>query len=81
MSAVHPELEDGEVWIGNILRSDFHLIGWTTKRLGKIAYLTNGKPIPKSQGFGPVFVTSEEIEAAGPLALSPTPGTIDHRWK
>lgn len=78
--AIHPEAADDEVWIGNMFRSDFAMVGWTTKRLGKTAYLANGKPIPKTQGFGPVFVKRAEIEAAGPLPDSPTPGTIDHRW-
>jgi hypothetical protein len=75
----HPELVDGEVWIGNMFKSDYRQVGWATKRLGQTAYLTNGKPIPKSQGFRPVFASLKEIEAVG-AAASPTPGTIDHRW-
>lgn len=61
-------------------RSDFARVGWRTKRLGQTAYHANGKPIPKSQGFGPVFVQRAEIDAAGALPPSPTPGTINHRW-
>lgn len=74
----HPEATATEVLIGNMWRSDFPKVGWKTKRLGKTAYLTNGKPIPKSQAFAPVFVQRAEIEAAGvPI---PDSGPIDHRW-
>lgn len=78
--AAHPEIHADEIWIGNIYRGDFVKIGWETKRLGTTAYLADGRPIPKSQGFGPVFVGRKEIEGARLLPPSPTPGTIDHRW-
>jgi hypothetical protein len=74
----HPEILPGEVLIGNMFRSDFKFVGWKTKRRGVTAYLTNGKPIPKTQGFCPVFVTRAEIEAAG-VAI-PATGPVDHRW-
>lgn len=73
----HPEAKEDEVWIGNMFRSDFSRVGWNTRRLGETAYLTNGKQIPKSQGFGPVFVKRSEIEAAG--VDIPAMGIIDHR--
>jgi hypothetical protein len=74
----HPEARDGEVLTGNMWRSDFAKVGWKTKRRGKIAYLTDGRPIPKSQVFVPCFVQRSEIEAAG--VDIPEDGVIDHRW-
>lgn len=75
---VHPEALEGEVWIGNMWGSDFPKVGWKTKREGKVAYLTNGRPIPKSQGFVPCFVRRSEIEAAA--VDIPEHGVVDHRW-
>lgn len=75
---VHPEALEGEVLIGNMWGSDFPKVGWKTKRAGRIAYLTNGKPIPKRQAFVPCFVQRAEIEAAG--VDIPDEGPIDHRW-
>lgn len=78
--ARHPEAGDDEVWIGNMFRSDVSLVGWATKRAGVTAYHSDGKPIPKGQGFAPVFVKRRELDDAGCLPPSPTPGTINHRW-
>lgn len=69
----------GEVSIGNMLRTDFISVGWNTKRPGKTAYFASGRPIPKSQGFCPVFVQRSEVEVAG-VAIPEDGGTIDHRW-
>lgn len=80
--AAHPEAEAGEVWIGNMFRSDFAAVGWLSKRRGVVAYFMSGKnkgkPIPKAQRFCPVFVSRAEIEQAG-VAI-PDNGVIDHRW-
>jgi hypothetical protein len=72
---VHADAHADEVWIGNMSATDFPAVGWSTKRLGKIAYDTSGKRIPN---FRPVFVQRAEIEAAG-VAI-PEEGAIDHRW-
>jgi hypothetical protein len=76
--ASHPEATADEVFIGNIWRSDFSKIGWKTKRLGRIAYASDGREIPKHQAFSPVFASREEVEAAG-VAI-PDTGVIDHCW-
>jgi hypothetical protein len=78
MRPQHPEATVAEVWIGNMFAADFRSVGWRTKRLGKTAYLFNGDPIPKTQGFRPVFVARSEIEAAG-IEITDS-GPIDHRW-
>lgn len=73
----HPELKEGEVWITNIpiepgpLEPDFPLmsrkktrlsdIGWSTKRVGAIAYTTDNKI---HGGHIPVFVQRTELEKA-----------------
>jgi hypothetical protein len=72
---IHPEATDREVWIGNMFGSDFIHVGWTSKRMGKIAYDVNGKVIP---GFRPIFVARVEVEASG-IAI-PASGPLDHRW-
>jgi hypothetical protein len=74
----HPEAQPGEVWIGNIFRSDFPLIGWQTKRLGEVGYFADG-PVITSGNKWPVFVSREELEAAG-IDLT-GPGPFDHRWR
>lgn len=72
----HPEAQPGEVAIGNIWASDFLMIGWASRRLGKMSYDATGKHIPN---FKPVFVLRSEIEAA---AVSiPDLGPVDHRWQ
>lgn len=75
--SIHPEAEPDEVRIGNMFKCDFRNVGWTTKRLGRVAYDTlTGEKL--SGGFRPVFVRRAEIEAAGiPI---PDVGPIDHMW-
>jgi hypothetical protein len=78
MRTIHPEANPHETWIGNMFALDFKQVGWITKRLGRTAYLANGKPIPRSQGFRPVFVATNEIQATG--IEIPEVGPVDHRW-
>lgn len=67
----HPELRKGEVFLTNIdwpelreddlddLRTNWGEIGYSTKRLGEIAYGLNGIPLP---GLRPVFVKGAEFK-------------------
>lgn len=67
---VHPELEEGEVFLGNHTVPEFELIGWKTKRLGNVAYGIDGKslgPIITTAGkrLYPVFAQRAELKAEG----------------
>lgn len=72
---IHPEAAAHEILIGNMFAADFRRVGWTTKRLGKVAYEASGKVI---QNFRPVFVARYEVESAG--VEIPDSGAVDHRW-
>ncbi len=64
----HPELEAGEVLLGNFEEQNFPKVPWRTKRRGKVAYdASTGKPIADEYGIGsfPVFVQGTELENAG----------------
>ena len=68
----HPKLQEGEVFISNIWfedssdpkdsRTDWETIGWRTKRMGSIAYDSNGNVIPDAC---PVFAKRAEMRDAG----------------
>lgn len=75
MTIEHPEATPAETWIGNMFACDFQHVGWATKRLGKTAYETSGKPIPN---FRPVFVAKAELQTAGIDISAARP--LDHRW-
>jgi hypothetical protein len=70
----HPEAQADEVLIGNMLAPDFKTVSWLTKRMGIVAYETNGRRLAN---FRPEFVKRSEIEAAG--VEIPSSGTIDAR--
>lgn len=53
----HPEAEAGEICIANITKDDYAHVGWTTKRMGLVAYSRYGQPIPN---LFPVFVSKIE---------------------
>lgn len=73
----HPEATPDETCIGNVYACDFPMIGWTTKRLGKVPYGSDGQRL-KGGSMRPVLVKVAEIEAAGvPI---PATGPVDHRW-
>mgnify|MGYP003402874304 FL=1 len=59
----HPELAEGEVFMGNATPFEFHnCYGWKTKRLGDSAYDVNEKTI---SGLYPVFVQKSELIEGG----------------
>ena len=56
----HPELEKNEIFLMNLKNKNaFDILAYKTKRIGKIAYTENGKPI-ENTGIFPVFVNEEE---------------------
>ena len=57
----HPEQQSDEFFITNSTEDDYHNVGWKTKRLGDIAYCTNGLPVLPINTLFPVFVKQEEI--------------------
>jgi len=61
----HPELQEGEVFIGNVTTEVFNGSWWIDKRLGNVAYDINGISIMKGRDFFPMFVNRQEIEKAG----------------
>lgn len=74
----HPETLPGEVCIGNVYRSDFHRIGWKSRRLGTVHHDAEDGTRIKGSPQVPVFVLRLELEAAGvPI---PHTGVIDHNW-
>jgi hypothetical protein len=58
----HPELEQGEMFLSNVNvnTSCMMSIPFTTARLGRVAYFSNGVPIPNSLGYRPVFIAESE---------------------
>jgi hypothetical protein len=63
----HPELRPGEVYITNSSASDYHQIGWRSKRAGSVALDSLGRPISNRawQGAFPLFARAEELAAKG----------------
>jgi hypothetical protein len=61
----HPELRDGEVFLTNATVADIAEICRKTKRVGSVAYMTNGTRINVECGLYPVFVQRSELDAAG----------------
>ena len=61
----HPEIEEGEILLGNFDEEGFKSVGWETRREGQIAYDTvEHKPLGNSwKGSFPVFIERSEIEA------------------
>ena len=58
----HPELRDGEVFIGNTSLDHWECVGWKTKRMGDVAYNIYGEPL---NGIHPTFAQAEELRRAG----------------
>ena len=59
----HPELKDGEMFIGNVTKSFYnHNIGWQTKRMGITAYTPDGEVIFNrlSTTLYPTFIQKKE---------------------
>ena len=60
----HPELKDGEMFLGNVTKSFYHKIGWETKRMGTTPYTTNGEVLLQISPriLYPVFVQKKEYD-------------------
>jgi hypothetical protein len=73
----HPELEDGEVFWGNVIdgprdlrrpyevvQAEVHFreLPFKAKRMGQTAYMTDGTPIRSPMRAFPVFVQESEIK-------------------
>ena len=62
----HPEQGDDEVFVGNLDDEGFRETCFKTKRRGKQAYYTDGRPIPESviswEVLYPTFVKLSEFE-------------------
>jgi len=58
----HPEQKEDEVWLTNADEETFRTkIGYSSKRLGTVAYGSDGNLL-KFDGFWPVFVKKSEHE-------------------
>jgi hypothetical protein len=53
----HPEMNSNEMFVTNTANPNMDNIGWKSKRLGVIAYNTDGKPV---NGLYPVFKSTLE---------------------
>lgn len=60
----HPELQEGEVFLGNFIYGNFLKISYKTKRLGRMTYDRHGKPLTESSVY-PVFAQRDELKAEG----------------
>jgi hypothetical protein len=59
----HPELREGENWVGNFTRAKFERLAFGTKRLGVETYLPDGSRLSDNTGSArmyPVFVEHTE---------------------
>ena len=66
----HPELEDGEIFIGNVSEQFYHHnIGWKTKRMGNVTYTVDGKIIKSVYSMVPVFIQKKEKEGKASIKL------------
>lgn len=56
----HPEMQQGEMWLTNVATENTeNEIGYKSKRVGRVAYDSEGKAIP---GLVPMFVSKEEYD-------------------
>lgn len=61
----HPELQNGERFLGNYTAEDFNnKLRWQTKRRGQIAYDKYGNK-EADQNLHPIFVQESELQKAG----------------
>lgn len=66
----HPELQKGEVFLGNFTLENYALVGWKTKRLGVVAYDRQDRELdqtnmPDEWQMFPVFAQRAELQAEG----------------
>ena len=57
----HPEIEEGEIFLGNSTEEDYQKIGWKTKRKANIAFDRSGNTII---GLFPVFIQKREYDGS-----------------
>lgn len=62
---LHPEQRAGEIHLCDLELAGAHVVGWNTKRIGFVAYGSDGTPVA---GKVPVFVQVDEFKAAGQWA-------------
>lgn len=62
---LHPEQQSGEIHLLNSDPTTVRYIGWTSKRVGEIAYDVDGKV---EAGKVPVFIMAEEFARSGQLS-------------
>ena len=61
----HPELQEGEVFVGNFTRRKFEQSTWKSKRLGEVAYRKDGTVVPEQGNYlFPMFISRQEKEEA-----------------
>ena len=63
----HPELQEGEVFLGNFREGGFSGIAWRTKRMGLLVYGEDGKSlgyVGQRAQLRPVFVQKLELDEA-----------------
>jgi len=65
----HPELRKGEVFLGNSIRHGAEC-GWKTRRVGIVAYKTNGEVYTEGR---PMFAQIQELVEAGVTEVDGVP--------
>ena len=63
----HPELLEGEIFLGNVWNIEPFKCYWGTKRYGQQSYDVDGVPL---SGYFPLFAQRSELEAAGVFELT-----------
>lgn len=61
---LHPELEEGEVFLTNSNLKAFNQMSWKTKRKGRVALDGKGLMTNNDDWF-PVFISSNELKVSG----------------
>lgn len=64
---LHPEQQDGELYMGNTTVNSFDCSGWVTKRMGKVARYHDGREMERDgigKGLFPWFIDRSEVEQA-----------------
>jgi hypothetical protein len=59
----HPELMEGEQFLGNFTQDEFKRSQYEKKRLGDTAYDIFNRVIPAANGLYPMFVSAKEYAA------------------
>ena len=76
----HPETQIGEVWFGNVTRTDNGLHHWQSLRLGTKCFSDDGTLItPESAVIAPAFVSRTELALRRVRLTHAIPYRIDYR--